>query len=264
MTLLSLSDFEKKHDFSLDLNSVHKVLGNANDVVVYGFKSAHYVTLGDRLKYPDAKLAKVFDYSIGDLEVAGPEEPQERMVYHTEDTEEDRINWAYEAKAGLTNLVLENYKREKEGRALMPLLFCIGSNTAKSLQTITPKSLAEKTWDFVITLKELRRTHKLCKYFEESDDSEMRKLADVAKRTLKLVTVDKTPCGQYTLNLVEPVWNDSSWDAEWTKRMRFHPPGYVKEVLHQKWYKELQERVQHYNSCRADTSCGVAHLGKNF
>jgi hypothetical protein len=47
---------------------------------------------------------------------------------------------------------------------------------------------------------------------------------------------------------VEPVWNDTQWDAEWTKRMQSHPPGYVKDVLNQQWYKELQERVQKIHS----------------
>jgi hypothetical protein len=246
MTVLPLSSFEKIFDFSLDMNSVQKVLGNAKDVVVYGFKHARYVAVREWLKYPDANLKNVFNYAIGNVSFVRPGEPQERLAYHTEYTEDNHLFCARIAKAGVTNLVLDNYKREKMGKELMPLLFCIGTNTHPELIT-TPKHLAEKTTRY-ITLKELRRVFKLCTYFEGSDDPEMRKFSDVAKRTLKMVTVDKTSSGEYSLNEVEPVWKDSQWDAEWTKRMQFHPPGYVKEVLHQKWYKELQERVQSVNS----------------
>ena len=241
--------------FSLDKDSVRKVLGNSKEVLVYGFGHAHYTKVSDELKKGLGNIQKVFDWSIGNPQLANKSvittalgQTMEQISF--EESPEGRTQTARLCKAGITNLILENYKRHKRGQEPIQLLFCVSSNTADPSFASTAESISsrEPTKNAVITHKELRRLYKLCKELEGSKDPELILLSEIAKKSVKMVSVNQKPSGDYELAEVPPMWEDPNWNIEWQKRLTLRPMNSTQVAMHRKWRRELINRTKIFNA----------------
>src|SRR5437763_1694118 len=127
----SLVDFVNK----LDMDSVKKVCGKSEEVMVYGWKHCGYSQLSTRLEQPDSPIKRVFDWSLGSMDTA-IKTPDKATTLEGRKIEQVPVpdmkkfasrrkenDCARFCKLGLTNIVLENYKRLKENKALIPILF---------------------------------------------------------------------------------------------------------------------------------------------
>ncbi len=115
----------------LDSDSVAKILKGGNQIMVYGFNHCQYMEVCAVVESPKTKLPikRVFDYYLGKFVGVSEENvttlegrKMNRLVY-----EDTSMNYplARQCKTGIVNLVLENYKRKKEGLPLIPLIFCV-------------------------------------------------------------------------------------------------------------------------------------------
>jgi hypothetical protein len=94
-------------------------------------------------------------------------------------------------KAGITNLLLENYKRVKEGKEIIPALFCmdiVDNEFSPTTKSVTAKDVAQNN---LVTHSELRRCYKLCRELENSEHVELREMAEIARQMFKFVKIVK-------------------------------------------------------------------------
>lgn len=178
-------------DYSLvkenfDFDSVKKIIGKSKQVSVYGWGHCHYSAVSSALS---GYLEKVFDYQLGDDWSAQTVEGRsiEKILVHYNPKPNKQFN--RKCKAGITNLLLENYKRIKEHKEIIPLIFCIdtdGNRFVTSSETISSKDLFLNN---KITHSELRHCYKLHCELANSSNPEFQEMSDVAKKMLKFVKV---------------------------------------------------------------------------
>jgi len=117
-------------------------------------------------------------------------------------------------KAGMVNIVFENYKRSKEGLTLIPILFCIDIDDNRyphDIKSIIHKKLSTKCF----THSELRRAYKLCCELEDEE------LKEIAQKTFKFVKV-KIIDRNYGLESIPAPWENRNWAVTWAKRKETH------------------------------------------
>ena len=220
---------EPVEPFTLDPLSAKKIVGDAKEIMLYGFAYAHYIDVARALSDTVPTVKKVFDYTMGNSNERLISEETGRSIaklrYKSMASGHDAAvkRLARICKSGLVNLVFENYKRQKRYEPIIPLIFCIDSNTKKvqeysSLEGITSCDASLKK---VITYKELRRLAKLCFTLRDSDDPELKELSEVARQTLKMVRVDvDASSGAHVLKEVPSPWDDPKWEEKWDERIQ--------------------------------------------
>ena len=114
--------------------------------MVYGFRHAKYERISQgHERAPGSPFSKVFDYNFGNAE-----KPEYCVTLEGTAIEEfpaDRgTTTRHKCKAAVTNLVLENFKRQKLGHPLIPLLFCVESPDTPEKHKLTVQSLTTKEW----------------------------------------------------------------------------------------------------------------------
>jgi hypothetical protein len=112
----------------------------------------------------------------------------------------DRGDLANQFKAGITDLVLENYKRKQIGLDIIPLIFCYdieGNQFQVNPETITSRNESFKK---LYTNMELRRCYKICC----EKDPELKIMTDIAKETIKFVKLVINTNREYELELLKP------------------------------------------------------------
>jgi hypothetical protein len=240
--------------FRLDLTSAEKIVGpKIKEVMVYGFQHAYYIEVKEAISMEGSPIQQVYDWNLGDPKSAKISQTSGRPL------EKVRFNRNYKAihrmsKSGITNLILENYKRRKEGLEIIPLIFCIGSTTPKAEKynpkhgdnPPSPENIANRS--SVVSYSELRRAYRLCKELEKSEEPSLREIAKVAQDTIKLVTVEKPEDSKnYRLTQVPHIWEDPRWKTEWEKR-KMNPAFHKKVALKTfKWRQELLFRAHMFD-----------------
>ncbi len=124
-------------------------------------------------------------------------------------------------------LMEENYKRQQNGKSIIPLIFIVGSDDGNNRECLNIERVANSHYTGVpgstsVTERELRRCYKI---YAESNDV-MRKLAE---ETFKFVTfkqvINKIDPDQSTCELIPiaPFWKHPEWERLWQNRSRINP-----------------------------------------
>jgi hypothetical protein len=215
--------------------SVKKICGSSDQAVIYGYADCKYIELGRLLSGKGSPLAKVFDYNVG---------ASSRKVL----TKEGRViqplqpglgefDVKRQCKAGLTNIVFENYKRKKEGLPLIPVLFATSSDFVS--RPLSPSELTSRD-NKKITPAEIRRAYKLCSMEGE--------IGEIAQATFKFVHVSKAADSPEEIGAVQEMaapWERPDWKTSWAERNKTESPR--KKEKNYVWKRELASQIHSYD-----------------
>jgi hypothetical protein len=187
--------FKNLHDLireDLDFDSVKNIIGDSKQVMVYGWNHCHYIAITSALEFSkESFLEKVFNFQVGDecalnTETLEGREIEKLTVHIKPEKRTHRIS-----KNGITNLLLENYKRIKKCEKIIPLVFCLDADG--NIYDINSDTLTSKHayLNNLITNSELRRCYKLHRELQDSPNEEFQELAKIAKVMLKFVKVTR-------------------------------------------------------------------------
>jgi hypothetical protein len=231
---------------SLDAASVTKTLKDADQVMVYGFNHCYYsevkTCIENLVKKPGFPIKKTFDFEVGSpassKELVTTLEGREMNVIHEENSIEDQC------KCGIANLILENYKRKKEGRTLIPILFSIDiegnpkSHTFKDI--VVNMTSKDPKFNQVITYKELRRAYKLCSH-------EVPAIRDVARETFKFIRLKHAGKETYALEAIAAPWESPEFEACWVARKKLSKS----KPKENSWRIQLDRQIAEYERVSA-------------
>lgn len=189
-----------------------RVCNNSSEVMVYGFENCDYLAIQDILR---AHKVHVYDYTCGNFlikSVTAIGTYLHQIKYpRTSDPIKDESR---QCKMGITNIVLENYKRIKTGTPIIPILLCIGIDGH-------PLNAEIFVFSKKYTCREARRVFKHCKMIEDED------LREVANKTFKCVAIKKVKVIQsceersnppWILKEIAFPWDSEQWGKCWQKK----------------------------------------------
>jgi len=208
--------------------------------------------VAELLESKDCFIKKFFDCSVGLDVYSKTDNASSDMVLKTIEgwkieqisiisTESYPDNFiAAFCKAGLVNIVLENYKRVQLGIPIIPILFIADiSNNAfeNSVETISSR---EEFFNNLITNKELRRCYKLCNEL----GADLQKVEEVARQIIKFVKLKKVTAKKYGLVKIKPFWEQEEWAYFWSQRQ-------ANKILEEKkkicWRSELRKIIDKFD-----------------
>jgi len=197
---------------------------NGREVVVYGFQNCYYAKIGD---YLASKIGKerVYDCYLG------YSFSKEYRFFTLDNRKIEVLSGDYcqfaMCKNTLTNIVLENFKRNYLGLELISLLFVVQND--EFINYFTPKEIIKKNdkdeyssdeegeyenfeYHKYYTNSELRRLYKLC---NEVNNPVLQEIANKTVCFAKLTLVD-ADTKKYEISRVEdPFWNAQEWIDLW-------------------------------------------------
>ena len=206
--------------FRFDLQSAHDICDRAEEVMIYGFQHCRYTQVTEAIKSDGSPFKKVYDCSIG-----GPYAPEEVMTtlegnrfYQVDirglDRNDDVRRLKQYCKAGLVNLIIENVKRAKQQKKLIPALLIVDIDGNR--HRLTPDAVSNKQYTFV-TMGELRRVYKLCN--DPKLDPKIKEIATATFKFAKTCEHHDREGVYYSLQQIEPFWKNSGWTEAWQARM---------------------------------------------
>lgn len=211
--------------------------GDCHQLMVYGY--SHIVEELDIKESLSTlpTIEKVFTWSVGywpQNTVEGRE--IQRIEYDIIPMQKSTKQFC---KAGIVDLVLENYKRKQEGLSLIPLIFCIDSSFTPYPFKIENIATREGCENQRVTHKELRRCFKLCSDFE---NEEIRKLA---YETFKFIKFTNDGGDYLKFEKLSPFWESSEWEKLWENRKQTSKPQ-PRRIKHHPWRNELQKAIDQF------------------
>ena len=243
----------------LDFASVNTICKGSKQVVVYGYGYCGYGGLLKKMNEPGSPIEKILDCSLGNNDAKFKTlegrviTPINAGIDKLPDTIEGNVKLCSRmCKAGLTNIVVENYKRKAEGLTLIPIIFCIDVEGASDKDVpFDPTRFASKDErvNHLLTNQEIRRAYKLCCHAPNS------KFQEVAKETFKWTKLVKIGHNSYTLIETLPFWErDPGFNSAWEKRIK----GSTTKKDNPKWKKEVNRAISVYektNTQRSKSLC---------
>lgn len=206
--------------YEMDRDCLRSVFGDANQVVIYGYKHCRYELVAGLLKklFETTPLKKVFLSGLCNMPLSTVEG---RLFSKYEELEcrksksigiQNRM-WT---KASLVSVVIENMQRSREDIPLIPVIFCVDI-TDNPYPLVIANMVKRVVPGGAMTGSEIRRAYKLC--YERSLH---RFIKIVARETFHFVKVEM---GVSTCSLkpIEPPWggrNKAHWNVCWVERMR--------------------------------------------
>ena len=239
-----LKDFARKiiaESTEAFFRSVQSIVGPFTQVTVYGFHSARYKKVIRKLQLENSPFKRVYDWS-NITEKMAEGHMIERVPVEQTAISKSKQTITRTCKSGITELLLENYKRKKTGLPIIPLLFCVESDI---FHQYTPYSVSAKD-EFVnnlITNSELRRIYKHCTEFAISDNLLFQELTEIAHDTVKFVSVHAP---DDTLSEVMPIWEDPEFRTVLDDRLSHSKKVRQEEaeLKQTKWREEFVSRAQ--------------------
>lgn len=224
----------------LEQQSLRALIGDSEEVAVYGFKLCRYYEVSDALKRKDIKVDLWSSYRFPVIKI----DKISFSFYGGAGWSTSAINSARDYKAILTSLVIENYKRSRAGEPQIPLLFCIGLEEDGKTVTLDSKKVAHDNsalYGSSMTDKELRRCYKI--YSEGPDE-----IKSIAVQTFKFVNLKQSTSDKdlYTLEQLSPFWEQQVWKEAWQDRKLYKAS--FKQPKQFAWRKILNETVTHFDS----------------
>jgi hypothetical protein len=192
------------------------------DICSYGFDCCGYLELSEALQELGSRCSYRLAASTVLPEIVSPWEIPEKIFNYDDSDEKAKalakklFNNQFNAsfKTCLINIVIENIKRERRGKAIIPVCFCVDINKSPtSSRSSTPPrwkpspspDLLKKSEDMktYYTSSELRQAYKLC--YEPSLGEEVNR---VARKTFEnsFVKVHIMEDNSIHLERLPPVW----------------------------------------------------------
>lgn len=241
----------------LDIDSVRGICKGSDQVMVYGAKQCQYERVSEILTEMSTEenppFGKVFKWESGfpfmDAELR---KTLEGRIMHALNFELDLTNMRNSfvgrpCKNALTNLVLENYKRIEEGRAIIPLLFCI--DVDKNQSQITMDGIASRDSQ-AITLRELRRAYKLCTH-------ENPKVRKAAEETLKFIKMKLIGDESYAMEQIAAPWADAEKASDLWKA-RVATSRSTKKAENVNWKMQFDKHVADFDKAQKAGADGLS------
>jgi len=240
--------------------------------MVYGFQHCEYEQVCQGLK---KKIVRAYDWSLGNNSCKTINLSGER-VYKIDpgalQAKNAKKMCNRYCKAGLVNLVIENYRKQKNGEPLTPVIFCI--DIENNPYPLTSKNLLSKTkvvgntvMNQVVTHSELRRAYKLC-----NDPRVREDIREIAKKTFKFVHVKPITSKQktktslkervtYNLTEIAAPWENSKKNSkqakefatELAKRKEYAKKNPVKRAKKTDWRAQLNDACHPLTLCEKIT-----------
>jgi hypothetical protein len=227
------------------MDSVSAICKGANQVMVYGGGHCQYkeVTdcLDDQAYLYGSRIQKVFSCLVaGSLRVYHTTTLEGRnmnIIKYVQDLSHPKVI-ARACKAALTDLVLENYKRIKEGEEIIPMLFCIDIDGNPKPYTAESICSREQAHNQQITHTELRRAYKLCTHKNPA-------IRRAALATFKFVKLEHQGGRTYALKQIPAPWESSKFAKNWKKREKSSSSKPKPDSVN--WRKQLESCVEAYD-----------------
>ena len=234
--------------------SVSMICQGSDQAMVYGWKHCGYTLVESAIQdnsdnVSHNSIKKTYDFNAGDpldhgsVLVTTAEGRKINLIDY--DAPEYNVNRM--CKTGITNVVLENYKRQKEGLSLIPVLFVIditGNPHPYSSQMLCSK---EPKINAQVTHKELRRAFKLCTHPNP-------KIRRIALETFKFIKIDIKENGTPIPEQIPAPWGTSVESPEkvsstfvsyWQARHRVSRSKPKPEKYD--WSKQLEKHIARYD-----------------
>lgn len=208
----------------LDMASLKQIVDNSDEITVFGLRSCLYMKLIDELRHNDFIVN-----------------------FHSSHRSFDLIDFdddgciKREFKAIITSLIFENYKRIKEGKKLIPLIFCVeleketNANYRSILTSLNIEKVASSRVGY--TDSELRRCYKIFNIDE---------LKIIAQNTFKFVKLVEYSDKRYSVIQVPSFWENQIWERRWNERHLSANQANVNKNY--PWRKTLNSEISKYNS----------------
>ncbi|KTC80967.1 hypothetical protein [Legionella cherrii] len=212
----------------IDQESVNALCGESSEVVVFGFSKYDYEEVYKGIN-ANNKI-KAFNYDDYDLK-------------HKELHNNIPYSMYRVYKLILNDLVVDNYKRKKEGKPIVPLIFVIGNSD----ESCEPRQIAkreEDPYEKWVTLTELRRVYKLTTEFGAE-------FSQVARDTVKFVSLD-TQSNPTKLKPVSPFWESKDWQHDWEQRKEETQLRHNRLIKNSMWRSNLQGKIQEIDKLNPD------------
>lgn len=143
-----------------------------------------------------------------------------------------------DCKAGLTNLVFENYLRIKKGVPIIPLLFIIQKNNEF---ISSPEEIASEEENIkIFTHSEIRRAYKLC---YEYPNQEIRAAAQKTIRFVKVKKIKTLFASKLKGERIRAPWEHENWEKGWQRRKERS----TKPKKPSGWILSLDQAIQNAN-----------------
>jgi hypothetical protein len=231
----------------LDAGSVLSICKGADQAMVYGWSHCKYGEVEDALKLmgkqEDFPIKKVFSCRIAVK--SSPEaitstlEGRNMALLPFDEKLTYSLYLSRMCKTALTDLVLENYKRSKEKKPLIPVLFCIDIDRNPRPFSIEKMTSRAERLNRQTTHKELRRAYKLCNH----EDPEIRQ---VARETFKFVRLKKAQKTKYALEAIPSPFDSPEFARRWSNRKARSAPSKKPDAL--SWRKQLAKQIAEYDA----------------
>ncbi|CAM2735015.1 Uncharacterised protein [Legionella steigerwaltii] len=204
----------------IDQESIKALCGESTEVVVFGFGKYDYKEVCHEINKNNGIQAFHSDDYLFKNEDLGKGTPHSMYGYF---------------KLILNDLILENYKKKKEGKPTVPLIFVVG----KSSESYDPHQIAKREddpYEKWVTLTELRRVYKLATEFGPE-------FSQVALDTVKFVSLE-TLSDVTKLKPVTPFWESKDWQSDWQKRKEETKLTHNRLIKNSIWRTNLQDKIQ--------------------
>lgn len=192
----------------INYSSLSKIAGHNDHVVLYGFRDCKYLKIANKAKKENTHFKQVWfsdDWvNNGNLETMTIDGRKINKIHFTPISILKTL--VRQCKTIITNIVLENYKRKREKKNLITVLFFIDITNNIYSTNFSELPLLKTQ---LITAQEIGRAYSLC--CEVGHE----KLAKIALQTFKFIKVHKTE--NYDFEEIPAPWLCAGWDENWRK-----------------------------------------------
>ncbi len=219
--------------------------------MVYGWKHCGYYQVSHVLDADNGgPLKKTLNYLAGDPTLPANNDfvtTLEGRNVNLIDYDSTERHLTRKCKTAITDIVLENYKRQKERLPIIPIIFCIDITDNPQPYSIEKICSKDSKINGQVTHKELRRAFKLCTHPNP-------KIRDIALQTFKFAKINVDLNGAVTLEQLPSPWAASKESPEkasskfaacWEARKKDSKSKPKPE--NQDWSQQLEKQVARYD-----------------
>jgi hypothetical protein len=223
---------------AFDSKSIAKVSSGSKHVVVYGWSDCHFANLKSAINDkafhdPRYSIRAAYDYSdcaVHSIKIEGREL-----------TNLNNSNHRDFFRNGLSNIVFENFKRSKEKKSFIPVIFCMDIDDKHFPFSVENLLSRNPMLNSLITHQELRRA---C-YLSTDPNPDVRKAAE---QTFKFVKLKNT--GENTFKLEETTAPYRLSNYNMFLSARNSTSIFKSDSAQNPWRQEMYENIREYKKCQ--------------
>lgn len=227
------------------ISGISNILYNSRQAVFYGFNHCRYDELPQFFitnKIID-RAFKWFTFGMG----FNSDKTLEGRTIGVITSKDLRLS----CKSLITLVIIENYKRKKEGLDLIPIIFVVDIDNNPYPMTVESVTTKEAYLNQKFTHCELRRCYRMI--YDLPPD--LKEISTIAQASIKFVKVgnmiyDKTkPISLIDVSLseVQPIWNNPNWKKAWDERKAQSVQTRFKYI---DWRDEIRKSINDYDNLK--------------